>query len=239
MNIFITSIGENSGKTIFSAGIAAVMQSLSYEMGIYKPIQTGCKYANDKQFSPDLNFIKKIDPNIKTYSAYNFKTKSTPAIAADKERLKFTMEKIIRGFNNATKENDIVIVEGCGGLMTPVTGKITIADIAVTLKLPTIIVADAEGDFINKTLMTISAAEVFSLEILGIVFNKYSPHNPKDPHHEEVKLLEQMIDYDILGYLPNVDIKGAGINPETLISETLQNINLSKVFNMEIPKLSF
>ena len=65
MNIFVTSIGSNSGKTIFSAGITAVMQSLGYEMAVFKPVETGCKYANDKQFSPDLNFVKKIDPNIK------------------------------------------------------------------------------------------------------------------------------------------------------------------------------
>ena len=42
-------------------------------------------------------------------------------------------------------------------------------------------------------------------------------------YHNEVKLLEQMIDYDILGFLPNIDIAGEGINPETLISETLKN----------------
>mgnify|MGYP003309265579 CR=1 FL=1 len=73
MNIFVTSIGEKSGKTIFCAGIAGVMQSLGYEMAVFKPVQTGCKYAKDKQFSPDLNFVKKMDPNIKTYSTFNYK----------------------------------------------------------------------------------------------------------------------------------------------------------------------
>ena len=239
MNIFITSIGAKSGKTVFAAGIAAVMQSLGYEMALYKPIQTGCKYANDKQFAPDLNFVKKIDPNIKTYSTYNFKLNSIPAIAADRERSKFTMEKVVRGYADAQKDNDIVIVEGVGGLMTPVTGRLTIGDIALTLKLPTIIVINVEGDFINRTLTTLKAAELYPLDILGVVLNKYSPTMQHNIYHTEVKLLEEMIDYDVLGYLPNVDIAGEGINPETLISEALKNINLSRVFNMEIPKLAF
>jgi len=239
MNIFVTSIGTKAGKTVFSAGIAAVMQSLGYEMAFYKPIQTGCKYANDKQFAPDLNFVKKVDPNIKTYSTYNFKLNLIPAIAADAERSKFTMEKVHRTYTETTKDNDIVIVEGVGGLMTPVTGRLTIGDIALSLKLPTIIVVNVEGDFINRTLMTLKTAELYPLEILGIVLNKYSPSMRQNIYHNEVKLLEQMIDYDILGFLPNIDIAGEGINPETLISETLKNVNLSKVFNMEIPKLDF
>ena len=239
MNIFVTSIGSNSGKTVFSAGIAAVMQSLGYEMAVFKPVQTGCKYANDKQFSPDLNFVKKIDPNIKTYSVYNFKQNTLPAVAADNERIKFSLDNVVREYNEAKKENDIVVVEGAGGILTPVTSRLLMGDIALSLKLPVIIVIDVEKDFVNKALMTIKMAELYRLEILGIVLNKYSTGMKNDILHDEVNLLEQMIDYDILGTMPDLNVVGEGINPETLISEVLQNVNLSRVFNMEIPKLIF
>lgn len=239
MNIFVTAISNNSGKTVFSSGITGVMQSLGYEMAVFKPIQTGCKYANDKQFSPDLNFVKKIDPNIKTYSTYNFKLNSLPAIAADSERMKFSLDKVIRDYNEIKKENDIVVIEGSGGLLCPITARYTMADLALALKTPIIIVVNAEGDFVNQTLLTIKAAEIYRLEILGLVLNKYNPNAKNEKHHHEVQLLEQSIEYDILGSLPNLDIMGEGINPENLISEVLQNVNLPRVFNMEIPKLLF
>lgn len=239
MNIFVTSIGSNSGKTIFSAGIAGVMQSLGYEMAIYKPVQTGCKYANDKQFSPDLNFVKKVDPNIKTYSTYNFRQKTIPAVAADNERIKFSLDNVIRDYNEAKKENDIVIVEGTGGILTPITNRLLIGDIAMSLKLPVIIVVNIEDDFVNKTLATIKMAELYRLEILGVVINNYSSNFKNDVLHDEINLLENMIDYDIIGTLPDLRIYGEEINPENLISDVLQNINLSRVFNMEIPKLIF
>ena len=239
MNIFVTSIGSNSGKTIFSAGITAVMQSLGYEMAVFKPVETGCKYANDKQFSPDLNFVKKIDPNIKTYSVYNFKQNTVPAVAADNERIKFSLDTVIREFNEAKKENDLVVVEGAGGILTPVTGRLLVGDIALSLKLPVVIVVDVCDDFLNKTLMTIKMAELYRLEILGIILNRYSSSLKNDILHDQVKLLEQMVDYDILGALPDLNVAGEGINPENLISEILRNVNLSRVFNMEIPKLIF
>ena len=135
MNIFVTSTGEKTGKTIFASGIAAVMQSLGYEMAVYKPVQTGCKYANDKQFSPDLNFVKKLDPNIKTYSTYNLKQNQVPAIAFENEHVKFTLESVIRDYSAARQENDIVIVEGAGGIFTPITGKISNIQIQQSVQL--------------------------------------------------------------------------------------------------------
>lgn len=239
MNIFVTSTGDKTGKTIFCAGVAAVMQSLGYEMAVYKPVQTGCKYASDKQFSPDLNFVKKLDPNIKTYSSYNLKPSQVPAIALENEHIKFTLESIVRDYNSAKQENDIIIVEGCGGVLTPITSRFSNIEIAQNLKLPVVVVIDVKNDFVNKALMTLQALENSKLEIIGVVFNNYSPTDKKNKYHQEVKLLEQMIEHGVLGYIPNVNVTGEGIYPENLISEVLQNIELSRVFDMEIPKLNF
>ena len=238
MDIFVTSTGNNSGKTIFSAGVAAVMQSLGYEMAVFKPVQTGCKYAKDKQFSPDLNFVKKMDPNIKTYSSFNFKQNGIPAIVADFERTKIKTDTIIREYNKAKKENDIIIVEGVHSLLTPITARISSVDIAETLNLKTVVIIDTnENDFVTKTITVLKAAENYSIDIAGLIFNNYSPNSKNDPHHAEVDLLQNMLEYEALGSIPNVNYTGEGINPEILISEILQNIDLSKVFDMEIPKL--
>lgn len=239
MNIFVTSTGEKTGKTIFCAGVGAVMQSLGYEMAVYKPVQTGCKYASDKQFSPDLNFIKKIDPNIKTYSSFNLKQNTVPAVALENEHTKFKVETVVRDYNNAKQENDIMIVEGVGGILTPITGRISNIEIAQNLKLPVVVVVDVKNDFVNKALLTLNAIDEAKLGVAGIVFNNYSPTDKKNLYHQEVRLLEQMTEHGILGCIPNVNYTGEGIYPENLMSEVLQNIELSRVFDMEIPKLDF
>ena len=67
-NIFITGINSGCGKTVISAGIAAVMQSLSYKTGVYKPIQTGAIDKEKYLISPDLAFVKMLEQYITTHS---------------------------------------------------------------------------------------------------------------------------------------------------------------------------
>ena len=83
MNVYITSINKESGKTVISSGIAAVMQSLGYKAGLYKPIQTGAIDKGDYLISPDLTFAKLLDPYITTHSTYMYKDKKLPDINKD------------------------------------------------------------------------------------------------------------------------------------------------------------
>ena len=61
MNIFVTGTDTDVGKTIITAGLAAVMQSLGYKAGVYKPFQSGAVEKNGFLVSPDLAYVKKLD----------------------------------------------------------------------------------------------------------------------------------------------------------------------------------
>ena len=74
-NVFVTGINSGCGKTVISAGIATVMQSLGYKTGIYKPIQTCAIQRENYLISPDLAFVKMLDPYITTHSTYMFQEK--------------------------------------------------------------------------------------------------------------------------------------------------------------------
>ena len=177
MNIFVTGTNSGVGKTLISAGLATIMQSLGYTSAVYKPIQTGAKEKQTFLQAPDLAFVKQIDQFLATYCTYLLKSDAVPAIGAEYARTTIDLTKIQKDYKKIAKSVDTVLVEGVGGLMTPVTGRLTIGDIALSLKLPTIIVVNVEGDFINRTLMTLKTAELYPLEILGIVLNKYSPNS--------------------------------------------------------------
>ena len=57
MNIFVTGTDTDIGKTVVTAGIAAVMQSLGYKAGVFKPFQSGAEEKNGFFVSPDLAFV--------------------------------------------------------------------------------------------------------------------------------------------------------------------------------------
>ena len=99
-NIYISSANKNDGKTFITAGIAATMQSLGYTTSVYKPIQTGGKELNGFMQSPDLTFIKSIDPYINTNFTYLFRSKAEPLIAAENENDFIDIDLIIEYYNN-------------------------------------------------------------------------------------------------------------------------------------------
>ena len=82
LKLYISSGNKKDGKTFLTAGLAATMQSLGYSTAVYKPIQTSGIEINGFMQSPDLTFVKSIDPYINTYFTYLFKTNSEPLIAS-------------------------------------------------------------------------------------------------------------------------------------------------------------
>ena len=85
LNLYITSNNKGDGKTFVTAGLAATMQSLGYATSVYKPIQTSGKVINGFTQSPDLTFIKAIDPYINTHFSYLYKINAEPLIASEIE----------------------------------------------------------------------------------------------------------------------------------------------------------
>ena len=100
LNLYITSGNKKDGKTLVTAGLAATMQSLGYVTSVYKPIQTSGIEINGFTQSPDLTFIKTIDPYINTYFSYLFKSKSEPLIAAENENEYIDIELIYNDFHS-------------------------------------------------------------------------------------------------------------------------------------------
>ena len=70
LNIYVTGVEQNSNKIYVTSGLAATMQSLGYSTSIYKPIQTSGIEINGFMQSPDLTYIKTIDPYINTHFTY-------------------------------------------------------------------------------------------------------------------------------------------------------------------------
>lgn len=237
MNIFVTGTDFSVGKTFISGGIAAVMQSLGYDMGIYKPVQTGCKFANNKQFSPDLNFVKKIDPNIKTYSTYNFKSKLIPPIAAENESIRINFNMIARGFSEIKEENDIVITEGTGGILCPLYGKNYVVDLISFMKMPLVIVGKADYNSINHLMLTVKIAQDYGIDILGVILNKYEADSDLPEVRAFPRYIKENLGVELLGIMPMIKFQDKKLIPETIMMEVIKNINLQAVFDMQIPKL--
>lgn len=235
MNIFITATDTDVGKTIVTAGLAAIMQSLGYKAGVLKPLQSGAIDQGSFLISPDLAFVKKIDPYISTLASYVLKAPTAPYIAAELENVEIDLDIILRDYSLLNQKCDTVIVEGSGGLMVPVSPDVLMYDVVKKLNLPIVIVARPDLGTINHTLLTINQAKQVGLKLAGVIINKY-PEGTDDVAIKNVpRLIEEYSDAKILGIIK--DFGTDNITPSVLIDTMLNSVDLEKIFNIKIPKL--
>lgn len=235
-NIFITGTDINVGKTFISAGLAATMQSLGYSTCVYKPIQTGSIEQPGFMQSPDLTFVNSIDPYIKTFSTYLLKQPAVPVIAAEEENIAIDKNLIKRDLEAIETSHDCTIVEGTGGVMTPVGTNFLISDLIKTLNLPVILVVRAKEGMINQTLLTINHAHNKGIKIRGIIINGFPAETDNTDIKTSPRLIEEYSDVQILGIVrnfPNVE----KITPSELITNILNGIDIESVFDVKISKL--
>lgn len=236
LNVFITGSDINVGKTFITAGLAATMQSLGYSTCVYKPIQTGSLGIKGFLQSPDLAYVKNIDPYIKTTSSYLLKEPALPIIAGESENIIIDKNVIKKDYEAISKEHDCIITEGTGGVMTPLAPHLLMSDIIKSLNLPTIIVIKPDSSTVNQTLLTINHAISKGIKIRGVIINNF----PENTNNIDIKtaprLIEEYSDVKILGIVKHFQsIKK--INPSELITNILNGIDIESVFDVKIAKL--
>lgn len=236
LNLFVTGADVNVGKTFITAGLAATMQSLGYSTCVYKPIQTGSLGQNGFMQSPDLAFVKNIDPYIKVYSSYLLKQSAPPVIAAESENIIIDKNAIKKDYENIKKEHDCIITEGTGGVMTPLATNYLISDLIKELDLPTVVIINPKAGIINHALLTINHLESKGVNIRGVIINNFSADTFNNDIKSAPRLIEEYSNAKILGIVQSFeDIKK--LNPNDLITGILNGIDIESVFNVRIAKL--
>lgn len=236
MNIFVTGTEFGIGKTFVTAGLAAVMQSLGYNTGVYKPVQTHSIDEGSFLISPDLAFVKMFDPYITTHATYLFKSQTLPCVASELEKNRIEVDRILTDYALLAKKCDTIIVEGNGSIFTPIAPDVRSIDIARMLKLPVVIVTRPDENSVGNTLMMIESIKQAGLQIQGIIINKYPAASVNPSVKAFPRLIEEYSDAKIIGVVR--EFKRDSIRASMLIDVVLNGIDLEKTFSMRIPKLN-
>lgn len=235
LELFVTGADNNSDKIFVTAGLTATMQSLGYSTAVYKPVETGVIEKNGFIQSPDLAYIKFIDPYIKTYFSYLLKDKSNPLIAAAKERIIIDKDKILADYQKIEDLNEFLIVDGVSGLATPLSKNFLEEDMIKILDMPLLMVISAKNTPINNILLTLNHAKEKGIKLRGIILTNYTDSTDNSDIRLLPGLIEEYTDVKILGILPHIN--KADLNPNDLITEILSGIDIEAVLNIKIAKL--
>ena len=236
LNVFVSGLQRQSGKTIVTAGLAATMQSLSYSTSVYKPIQTGAISLGNFRSSPDLALMKRIDPNVSTHSTYLLKNTSSPFVSSYEDGLKVDLNTIYSEFQGL-KLSDCCIVEGSNSISTPIAKDFTEVDIVKALKIPMVLVVNAKTTPMSDVIAGLKYIYSERVDFLGVIITQYNEASENLEEKYFPQILKEFCDVKILGTLPDYgDI--AKLTPDALIEDILTNINIEEVFGLKIAKLN-
>ena len=234
LELFLTGSDDTSDKIFVTAGLTATMQSLGYSCGVYKPVDTGIVEINGFEQSLDIAFIKYTDPYIKTYYSYLLKQKSSPLIAAAAENIAIDRNVILNDFQKIQDVYECLIVDGVSGLATPFGKNFLEEDLIKMLDIPLLMVVSAKSASINNIILSINHALEIGIKFRGVILSNY----PDVTDDVNIKLLPRLIEeytnVKILGILPSFE---KNVNPNDLITEILNGVDIEAVFGIPIAKL--
>jgi dethiobiotin synthetase len=174
--LFITGTDTGVGKTYVAALIARALSTAGHRVGVYKPAASGCCRENDELASGDAALLWKAagEPGeLDAVCPQRFAAPLAPHLAARAERKQLDGDLLRAGLSYWYDRCDVVLIEGAGGLMSPLGEDEFVADLAYDFRYPIIVVAANRLGVINQTLQTLVTATTFrdGLSVAGVVLN--------------------------------------------------------------------
>jgi dethiobiotin synthetase len=174
--LFITGTDTEVGKTYVTALIARSLVAAGQRVGVYKPVASGCVSDGDDLVAEDAVILWQAagEPgDLHDVCPQRFAAPLAPHLAARAEGKSVDAELLRSGIEVWRDRCDVILVEGAGGLMSPLSDEDYNADLAYELGYPLVVVAPNVLGVINQTLQTLITAAVFreGLEIAGVILN--------------------------------------------------------------------
>ncbi|TWT96829.1 ATP-dependent dethiobiotin synthetase BioD 1 [Botrimarina colliarenosi] len=189
--LFITGTGTEVGKTYVTALIARQLVAEGVRVGVYKPAASGCHQeggtlvSDDALVSNDAVALWEAAGrplSLEAVCPQRFAAPLAPHRAAREEGRRVDAALLRSGYDVWRDAFDFVLVEGAGGLMSPLSDDDYNADLAIDLGLPLVVVAANRLGVINDTLQTVITASVIDslrpgkeLRVAGVVLNDVAP----------------------------------------------------------------
>jgi len=210
---FITGTDTGVGKTVVACALAAWYRRHDLDVGVMKPVATGGarlgRGRTSRWLSDDARCLAACAGVDDPWSLVNpvcFREPLAPWTAALRARRSIALRAVLEAFAALRARHDVLIVEGIGGLLVPLTARVTVADLARQLGLPLLLVARPGLGTLNHTLLSLDCARGRSLLVAGIVINHAEPACrdavTRVTHRTNIQILNRLAGVPVLGSLP-------------------------------------
>ena len=202
--LFVTATDTDIGKTYVCAGLAYALKKSGIDVGIMKPFACGVKQKIGFS-SNDLTILTNaamVDDAEDIINPFFFPISASPYTAAKNLGVKINVEHVMECFRKLDEIHDIMLVEGIGGIMTPILKDYAIIDLIKDLMANTIIVTSSKIGTVNHTVLTCNMCKNMNIPIKGLIINNFDSTGYPIPELE--RDLSALTDLPVLCSLPHM-----------------------------------
>jgi dethiobiotin synthetase len=166
----VLAVGTDIGKTFLVENLC----KKNSKYNAIKPIITGFINDNNSDSARILNAlnIKINKSNLDKISPWRFKKAVSPNFVSNISKNEI-IDFCIKNIKNSKKNQQTLLIEGAGGVMTPINKNFTFLDLAQDLQLPILLVTSNYLGAISHTLCCLEAIKNKNLKISKIIVNEH------------------------------------------------------------------
>jgi len=166
---FVTGTDTGVGKTHVTCLLLRTLRGMGRDAVGYKPVCSG-----DRDDPIALQAAGGGKLSLDEVNPLYLQTPVAPRVAGRLEKIVIDGAALLEGFHHLARRHRVVLVEGAGGWLVPLSENSTMEDLAISMRLPVLVVAANKLGAINHTLLTVRAIEASGLVLRGVVLNHVS-----------------------------------------------------------------
>jgi dethiobiotin synthetase len=178
---FITGTDTGVGKTFVAVGLTRAFVARGLRTAVMKPVAAGSIATPDGARNDDaleLLGASNVEAPYGDVNPWLLATPASPHLAARAEGVSIRQEPILASYWRLADRSDVLLVEGAGGWLAPISATATMADIAESLALPVILVVGMRLGCLNHALLTRDAIRARGLPFGGWIANELATEMP-------------------------------------------------------------
>ena len=207
---FITGTDTGIGKTIVSSLLIQHFIAHGEKVIGMKPIASGAQFFDGQLQNEDARALLKasnVTAGYELINPYCFAPAIAPHIAASKSKTKISLAHILDCYAQLSTRAERIIIEGVGGWRVPIDDQNDIADLALALNLPVILVVGMRLGCLNHAVLSSEAILASGCNLIGWVANDVDPKMPA--YEENFATLTSKIPQPCLAVIPNLKSVGS------------------------------
>jgi dethiobiotin synthetase len=197
--VFVTGTDTEVGKTVVAAAICAALAARGERVAAFKPAVSGLD-EEPGEFGYDhvlLASVASAGQSPDEVAPWRFGPPVSPHHAAELAGERIEPAELVA----AARAHELLVCEGVGGLLVPLTPGYLVRDLAIDLELPVVVAARTGLGTINHTLLTVEAARTAGLKVAGVVMTPW-PDEPSEMERSNRATVERLADVPVSGLPP-------------------------------------